>query len=174
LGFLTCALTLYWLSRLTLDAGYWDLFWPQFVQGISLGLLFVPLTTITMARISNERMGNATSLFNLMRNIGGSIGIATTTTVLERHNQLHSTYLGEHVTRFHESSRAVLESLQRGFESLGSDSYTATQRAYAALHGMISQQAAMLSFIDAFRLLALIFVVLTPLVILMRRPPVRG
>ena len=63
-------------GRLNLNAGYWDIFWPQMLQGFSMGLLFVPLTTITNDPIPRERMGNATSLFNLMRNIGGSVGIA--------------------------------------------------------------------------------------------------
>jgi MFS family permease len=67
LGFLFGAITLYWLSRLNSDAGYWDLFWPQFFQGLAFGLLFVPLTTVTMDPILNAGMGNATSLFNLMR-----------------------------------------------------------------------------------------------------------
>jgi len=173
-GFLIGAMTLYWLSRMTLDAGYWDLFWPQFVQGISFGLLFVPLTTVTMDRIPNEKMGNATSLFNLMRNIGGSVGIATTQTVLVRHRQVHSSILSEHVTSFDETTRALLDALRRGFESLGADPYTAAQQAHAAIQGMISREAAMLSFIDAFRLVAVIFLLLTPLVIIMRRPRSRS
>ena len=64
-----------WRS-LNLQAGYWDIFWPQLIQGVGMSLLFVPLTTVAMDPIPRERMGNATSLFNLMRNIGGSIGIA--------------------------------------------------------------------------------------------------
>ena len=59
-------------SRLNLNAGYWDFFWPQFLQGLALSMLFVPLTTITMSPIPKEGIGNAASLFNLMRNIGGS------------------------------------------------------------------------------------------------------
>src|SRR5205823_5539028 len=79
--------TLIWLSRLNLNAGYWDIFWPQLIQGAGMSLLFVPLTTVTMDPIPRERMGNATSLFNLMRNIGGSIGIAMTGTMLARNQQ---------------------------------------------------------------------------------------
>ena len=66
------------MGQLNLQAGYWDIFWPQLLQGAGLALLFVPLTTVSMATISQERMGFATSLFNLMRNIGGSVGIAIT------------------------------------------------------------------------------------------------
>src|SRR6185369_1657379 len=63
-GLFVGALTLFWLGELNLNAGYWDVFWPQFIQGIGLSLIFVPLTTISMDAIPRERMGNATSLFN--------------------------------------------------------------------------------------------------------------
>src|SRR5204862_5387697 len=86
-GLIVGGTTLLWLSKLNLQAGYWDIFWPQLVQGVGMSLLFVPLTTVAMAPIPRERMGNATSLFNLMRNIGGSIGIAVTGTMLARNQQ---------------------------------------------------------------------------------------
>ena len=98
LGLCGGALTLYWLGNLNLSAGYWDIFWPQFIQGMSLGLIFVPLTTISMDPIPKETMGNATSLFNLMRNIGGSVGIALSTTMLSRRAQANIALLGAHVT----------------------------------------------------------------------------
>src|ERR1700681_944780 len=75
-GLVIGGFTLFWLSRLNLQAGYWDIFWPQLIQGAGMAMLFVPLTTVAMDAIPRERMGNATSLFNLMRNIGGSLGIA--------------------------------------------------------------------------------------------------
>mgnify|MGYP003338043329 CR=1 FL=1 len=76
--------TMLWLGQLSLNAGFWDIFWPQFFQGAGMALMFVPLTTVSMAAIPREKMGNATSLFNLMRNIGGSVGIAVTATMLSR------------------------------------------------------------------------------------------
>ena len=84
----------------TCSAGYWDIFWPQFLQGIGLSMLFVPLTTISMDPIPRERMGNATSLFNLMRNLGGSIGIAMTGTLLARKQQAYINVLGAHVNAY--------------------------------------------------------------------------
>src|SRR5205814_4314238 len=86
-GLIAGAFTLFWLGRLNLEAGYWDIFWPQFCQGLGLAALFVPLTTISMDAIPREQMGNATSLFNLMRNVGGSVGIAITGTMLARTTQ---------------------------------------------------------------------------------------
>src|SRR6266853_2530095 len=99
-GLIVGGVTLLWLSLLNLQAGYWDIFWPQLMQGAGLSLLFVPLTTVSMDAIPREKMGNATSLFNLMRNIGGSVGIAMTGTMSERARQVGESVLGSHVTAY--------------------------------------------------------------------------
>ncbi|MEZ5289373.1 MAG: DHA2 family efflux MFS transporter permease subunit, partial [Vicinamibacterales bacterium] len=169
-GLIVGAGTLFWLGQLSLDAGYWDVFWPQFVQGLGLSMLFVPLTTISMDPVPRERMGNATSLFNLMRNLGGSIGIAVTGSLLARKQQGYFGVLGEHVNNFSAASRQMLESLQNAMVAQGADPVTASERAYALVAGMIQQQAAMLSFVDIFRLLGVMFICLLPLILLMRRP----
>ena len=100
LGLFIGGITMIWLGQLNLQAGYWDIFWPQLLQGAGMALLFVPLTTVSMATIAPQRMGYATSLFNLMRNIGGGIGIAITGTMLARTRQANSALLGEHVSVF--------------------------------------------------------------------------
>jgi len=169
-GLLLGSFTLFWLGSLDLNAGYWDVFWPQFVQGISFGLLFVPLTTITMDPIPRESMGNATSIFNLMRNIGGSMGIAASTTMLARHQQAHVNMLGAHVDPFSPTARAFFEHLRGAFLAGGSDLATATEQARRALFGIVQRQAAVMSFNDVFRLLALCFLALLPLVLLMQKP----
>src|SRR5438876_3954376 len=112
LGLLGGALTLYWLGQLDLSAGYWDVFWPQFIPGMSLGLIFVPLTTISMDPIPKEVMGNATSLFNLMRNIGGSVGIAAATTMVSRRSEANLSVLGGHINAYDPQSRSFLEGLR--------------------------------------------------------------
>ncbi len=169
-GLVVGAGTLFWLGQLNLQAGYWDIFWPQFLQGIGLSLLFVPLTTISMDPIPKERMGNATSLFNLMRNLGGSVGIAMTGTLLARKQQIYTNTLGEHVNPYSAQSQHLIESLRQGFVATGSDPVTAMQRAYAAAFGIVQRHAAMASFVDLFRLLGIIFLCLIPLVMLMKRP----
>jgi DHA2 family multidrug resistance protein len=170
IGLIVGAGTLFWLGELNLNAGYWDIFWPQFFQGLGLSALFVPLTTISMDPIPRERMGNATSLFNLMRNLGGSIGIATTGTLLARKQQEYINIMGSHVTSYSPSAQSWLESMRQGFIASGSDPVTATQRAYAAVFGVVQRQASMVSFVHLFRMLGIIFLLLLPLVLLMRRP----
>jgi len=162
--------TLIWLSLLNLQAGYWDIFWPQLLQGVGMSLLFVPLTTISMDAIPREKMGNATSLFNLMRNIGGSIGIAMTGTMLARHGQATTNMLGANITPYDPASQSMLYGLRQSFMAAGADVATATDRANAALFGMVQRQATMVSFVGIFQLLGILFIVLIPLVLLMKRP----
>jgi DHA2 family multidrug resistance protein len=170
MGLIVGGLTLLWLGDLNMRAGYWDIFWPQFLQGAGMALMFVPLTTVSMATIPTERMGYATSLFNLMRNLGGSIGIAITGTILQRQRQATAAFLGENVSVYDPVTRAVFEQIRASLMAAGSDAVSATQRAYMMLHGMILQQASMVSFVNLFRLLGIIFLVMLPLVIAMKRP----
>jgi DHA2 family multidrug resistance protein len=176
-GLFAGGITLIWLSRLNLQAGYWDIFWPQLAQGAGMALLFVPLTTVAMDAIPRERMGNATSLFNLMRNIGGSIGIAMTGTMLVRDRQTTTSMLGSHVSAYDAGSQAMFAQMRAAFMAAGADVTTATTRAYAALFGIVQRQASMVAFVGIFQFLGMLFLLLIPLVLLMRRPkrgPVAG
>ena len=173
-GFAIVGGTMLWLGQLNLNAGYWEIFWPQVLQGTGLAMTFVPLTTVTMQAIAPQRMGNATSLFNLMRNIGGSVGIAVTGTMLVRHRQTVGAQLGEQITLYDAGTQSMLAQLKAGFVAGGADAATATQRAYAAMHGMLYQQASIVSFVWLFRLLGGLFIALIPLILIMRRPKGRA
>lgn len=159
--------TLIWLGRLNLDAGYWDFFWPQVLQGAALGLLFVPLTTAAMADLEREEIGNASSLFNLVRNIGSSVGIAVVTTVLTRARVEHAHVLATHVSAYDPATRLTTGAIGGvlAARGIGSDQVT-----LAALNGLVQRQASMLAFIDVFRWLGFIFLFAIPLVFLMRKP----
>ncbi|HME00922.1 MAG TPA: DHA2 family efflux MFS transporter permease subunit [Terriglobia bacterium] len=170
LGITVCALTLWQLSRLSLVAGYWDIFWPQFIQGLSLAFLFVPLTTATMDPIPKEQMGNATSIFNLMRNLGGSMGIAGSATMSERWRQGDTNVLGANFNPYDYGSQEMMHRLQQGFMAQGSDPATALHRAYAATFGLVQRQAAMLAFNKVFLVLSALFLVMVPFLFLMGRP----
>ena len=173
-GFTIVGGTMIWLGQLNLNAGYWEIFWPQVLQGTGLALTFVPLTTATMQAIAPQRMGNATSLFNLMRNLGGSVGIAVTGTLLVRQRQTMGALLGEQITVYDVGTQSMLAQLKAGFVARGADAATATERAYAALHGMLLQQASIVSFVWLFRLLGWLFIALIPLILIMRRPKGRA
>jgi DHA2 family multidrug resistance protein len=169
-GVVASAGAMYMLSRLSLDVGFWNFWWPLMLQGAALGLIFVPLTTVTHDPIPKERLGNATSIFNVMRNIGASIGISMVQTIHYRAMQSHLHTLGQHVTAGNTTAQSVLEGLRQKFIAQGADPATATGRAYEALWGMINRQAAMLSYNEVFLILALIFLAMAPLVLMMKKP----
>jgi MFS transporter, DHA2 family, multidrug resistance protein len=168
LGLLVGAYTMFSLSHLNLNAGYWDIFWPQVIQGGAMAFLFIPLMATSMSGIAKEKMGNATSIYNLMRNIGGSFGIATMTTFLARRNQVHQDQLVGHVSAYDPSMRNMLRGLQGWFQLHGYNSVDATKKSLAAVYGMVQQQAAMLSFVEAFWVMGVIFLFMLPLLFLLR------
>lgn len=168
-GFIVGALTMFDLSGLNLQAGYWDIFWPQVFQGVALACMMIPLMAVSVSRIPKEKMGNATSIFNLMRNIGGSFGISLMTTFLARRNQFHQNRLVENVVAGDTGTQMVLNGMKQWFMSRGSDAYTAMQRAYAGIYGLIQRQAAMQSFVEAFWIMAVMFVGMVPLTFILRR-----
>jgi DHA2 family multidrug resistance protein len=168
LGFILGSFTMFSFSHLNLQAGYWDIFWPQVLQGIALSFLFVPLMTMSMAGIDKEKMGNATSIYNLMRNIGGSFGIAIMTTFLARRSQVHQSHLAEHVTLSNPATQRMLHSAQAWFQAKGFDQYTAYRKALGALYGMVQRQATMLSFVEAFWIMGIVFLLVLPFLFLLR------
>ena len=169
-GLLLGSFTMFDLSRLNLNAGYWDILWPQVFQGVALSFLFIPLMAVSMSHIPKERMGNATSIFNLMRNIGGSFGIATMTTFLARRSQLHQNHLVQHVTAGSSQTRQMLEGMRSWFVMRGSDNYTAGRKALGAIYAMVQRHAAMLAFNEAFWVMTMLFLGMTPFLLLLRNP----
>jgi DHA2 family multidrug resistance protein len=115
-------------------------------------------------------MGYATSLFNLMRNIGGSVGIAITGTMLARNSRATTAILSSNVTLYDPATQRMLAQMKGAFMAAGADAVTATNRAYAALFGLLQRQSAMVAFVGIFQLLGVIFLMLLPLVLLMQRP----
>ncbi|HUL14851.1 MAG TPA: DHA2 family efflux MFS transporter permease subunit [Terriglobales bacterium] len=170
IGLIVCIYTLWQFSRLNLNAGYWDFFWPQFIMGLALGFLFVPLTTISMDPIPKEAMGNATSLFNLVRNLGGSVGISVVATIQERLLQRNIHSLGTDVNPFSPEAAAMFHSLKEMFFMRSGDPAAAAKQAYAALFGMVERQASMIAYNDVFRILCVLFLLMLPFLLLMRRP----
>jgi DHA2 family multidrug resistance protein len=158
------------LSFFNLQVGFWNFWWPLMLQGAGLGLIFVPLTTVTNDPVPRERMGNATSIFNLMRNVGASVGISSVETLQFRHMQTHINYLSQHVNTANLQTQQALAGLQQKFMSGGADAVTATRQAHGALWGSLQQQAAMLSYNDVFRFLGWMFILMLPLLLLMEKP----
>ena len=170
IGLVASAYAMWELSRFSLDVASKNFWWPLAIQGAALGFVFVPLTTITNNPIPNERMGNATSIFNLMRNIGASIGIAMVETVQFRAQQRHINILGQHVNPESVTAQQMMQGMKGYFMGQGSSAATATQQAYGSIWGLVQRQAAMLAYNDTFLFLAFIFVAMLPLLFLLRKP----
>jgi DHA2 family multidrug resistance protein len=167
-GLVLGSLTMFQLSGLNLNAGYWDILWPQVLQGVAMSFLFIPLMAMTMAEIRPEKMGNATSIFNLMRNIGGSVGIAAMTTFLARRTQMHQSRLVEKITAGNQHMLEMLQGLQGFFRAYGADNYTANRKALGALYGLVQSHAAMLAFVEAFWVMGVVFLLMLPFILLLR------
>ncbi len=168
-GVLTFSFSFYRLMGFNLNVGYWDVFWAEFIQGLSMGLVFVPLMVLTMAFIPKERMGNATGLFNMMRNIGGGVGISMVATMLTRMGQEHTNLLVANITPLSPSVLGLLGGLRGLFA--GSGPVLADQQAYAALFGLVQREATMVALVRIFQYLGVLVLTLIPLIALTKRPP---
>jgi DHA2 family multidrug resistance protein len=157
------------MTRLTLGMDYWSLAWPRFLQGFAMGFVFVPLQTLTLATIRMERLGNATAAYNVVRNVGGSIGVAMATTLLVRRSQEHQTRLVGHVDVWDPETAARIKEWTAHFIAQGSDVTTAGRQAVAMLYRGTVAQAQVLAYADDFWLMAIVFMSILPLIPLMRR-----
>ncbi len=169
-GFITAGGALYAFSLFNLNSGTWNIFWPQLIQGAGMAFVFVPLTTVTMDPVPNHEMGNATSLFNLMRNLGGSMGISFATTLVARRAQFHQQRLDASLNVYSPRVRQALQRTQLLAQHAGASPSVAHGQALAMLYGGLRQQASLLSYLDGFYLFAIIFFCMVPLIWLMHRP----
>ncbi len=161
-GLSTAAFAFFEYSHLTLQAGAYDILWPQLIQGAGMSLVFVPLTTIAMDPIPLRSMGYATSIFSLIRNIGSSMGISFVTTELARRSQFHQSRLAESISIY---NPAVRQDLQQFGQAVGG-----TERGIGMLYGQILQQASLMSFLDLFYVLGILFLLVVPVCWFMRKP----
>ena len=168
-GCLLNAVSLYMMTSLTLGMDYWALALPRFIQGFALGFVFVPLSTLTLATIRRDKLVNATAVYGMSRNIGGSVGIAVVTTLLAQRSQIHQTTLVSHVTAWDPDTRERLAQWASHFAAQGSDAFTAERQAIAMLYRETVTQAQLLAYADDFWLLAMMFAAVPLLLPLMRR-----
>jgi DHA2 family multidrug resistance protein len=172
-GFGVLALALFLLGGINLTIGTASVIWPNILIGVGLSLIFVPLTILTMGTLPNEEMGNATGMFNLMRNLGGSIGIASATTLLARGAQAHQALMVSHLTPYDPIFQERLHAVQRALAPQVGP-VAAVRAGYRLIYGTLLQQATLLAFVDTFRLLGFLCLLCVPLVLLFRRIRMRG
>jgi DHA2 family multidrug resistance protein len=164
-GFLLFAVGTWQMTFLTHDWDFWELLWPQIFRGVGLMFSIVPVTNTALGTLAPERMKNASGLFNLMRNLGGAIGLAAINTVLNDRMDLHLARLHEAVNWASVPANETLAQLTQKFG--GSDGQL---MALKQMSLMVRQQAAVMSFADVFLMLTVLFVGLAALGVIMKRP----
>jgi DHA2 family multidrug resistance protein len=170
LGFLLCSFGLFLMSGFNLQADFPTIVWPRVVLGVGMAFTFVPLTTLAFATTPREAMGNATGIFNLMRNIGGSAGIAMVTTMLARRSQFHQTVLATHVTPYDPQVSAALQQTEQLLHvSSPAAPVVASPPPLALLYGEVQRQSMMQAVVDSFWLLGVLMAILVLGLLLLRR-----
>ncbi|CAN5923048.1 MDR family MFS transporter [soil metagenome] len=162
------------LSRLTFDSGAHELFWPLVARGVGLGLIFVPLTGATMAELVPEQLAQGTGMFNLTRQLGGSLGIAISATLLSRFTAQSRALLAEHVVVGDPLTTSRVEGLTRALIAKGADVLSAKQQALTILDRQLQGQASVLAFSKLYLLSGLALMASLPLLLLFRSGKSRG
>jgi DHA2 family multidrug resistance protein len=168
------AYAMYLMATLTLEASYWQIMLPRFIQGLGIGFTFVPMSTVALSAVPMRELGHASGLFNFIRTMGGGIGIAAVATMLERGSQVHQARLAAHVSLYDPDVWDRYHALAESFVARGADPATAEQQAWARLYEIVQREALALSFIDNFWRLVWIFAAVIPFVLFLGRRPRLG
>ncbi|HEV2687572.1 MAG TPA: DHA2 family efflux MFS transporter permease subunit, partial [Bryobacteraceae bacterium] len=168
-GLLISSFGLFQMTHFDLDIDFRHAVTARIIQSLGLAFLFVPINTMAFYFIDKQKTSYATGLINLARNIGGSTGIALSVTLISRREQFHQQRLVEHLTPLNTAYQATLEAAKQMFLAKGSDAVHAAAQAQQMVYGMVLRQATLLSFLEDFRLLALTFLAVIPLMFLMKK-----
>jgi len=161
-------------GHFTTESGQGDFFWPLILRGVGLGLIFVPMTNLALAELPMEKIPNGTGLYNLTRQLGGSIGIAVTATLVSRFRGQNYAALSEHVSRYGEATRERLAMITQAMIAKGTPAPVAETKAIALIQGQVMRQAAMLSYEHLFLMFGIGMGLTLPLLLLMRRGRASG
>jgi len=171
-GFGLLALSGIWLSRLTFDVAWSNIALVTFLNGLANPLIFIALSTMSFATLRRDQMGGATGIYNLMRNLGGSIGISMATTLLARRAQVHQNVMVAKMTPYDPVFQQRLEALRRVLTPKVGPSAAGPQ-ALGILYKTLVAQATLLAFVDNFRLITVLAICCIPLAVFLRRARAR-
>ena len=154
---------------ITPDTGVEHMFWPLILRGVGLGLLFVPITTLSLSTLKGKNIGEGAAFTGMMRQLGGSFGIAIVTTYITRSSQEHRVNLVSHLDGSSYEVQQRLWMLQKGFMSKGFSSNEAMNKAYQAFEYSVMKQSTVLAYIDIFLYLGILFLLCIPVVFFIKR-----
>jgi DHA2 family multidrug resistance protein len=167
-GLLVAAAGLFRMSGFNLDVDFRSAMWARTIQALGMAFLFVPINTTAFSSVTPEKLGYATGLMNLFRNIGGSGGIAMITTIMARRQQFHQEVIVSHLTPLDGGLTTTLNGMAANLVAHGASAPDAAVQAQGLLYGLVQRQAAMLAVTDTFWILALVFLCMIPLVLCLR------
>src|SRR5713226_1243230 len=173
-GCIVSASALFVMAGWDLGLDYGHAVRARMLQSFGLAFLFIPINVSAFAYVPKEKSNMGTGIINLARNIGASVGIATVTTMLDRRTQFHQSRLMEHVNDFSAAYHNMLSGIQMKLITAGSTAAHASAQAHGMIYGTIQRQAVMLSFIDNFKMLGVIFLAVIPVLVLMKKPRAPG
>lgn len=153
---------------LTPDTGKEAFFWMLIVRGVGMGMLFIPITTLSLSTLKGQQIGQGAAFTGMMRQLGGSFGVAVITTYLARQNEVHRSALVSHLNNTDPQVLNRVHMMQQAFMAKGATANEALQKAYAALNGMVMKQASVLSYMDVFLYLGVMFLFCIPFVLLVK------
>lgn len=166
IGFLLTFLFCFDLSTISLEAGPDYFFWPLIIRGIAMGLIFIPLTTVTLADLESIEIPQGSALSNMIRQLGGTFGTAIMTTYISTRSVLHVSRLADNVSSYNPISAERIRQFTNLFLSKGDALITATGKAYGMMQGTLIRQAMVLTYADAFLIIGGFFLVCVPLLLL--------
>lgn len=169
IGFILFFLFTYQLSGLNLSAGPDDFFWPLIIRGIGLGMIFIPLTTLSLADLTGREIPQGTAISNMIRQLGGSFGTAIMTTVISVRTKIHYDTIKDHVSSFDITSQERVDGLRNLFLSKGYSMIEASQQAFAGMQGTVIKQAMMITYSETFMIVGAFFIVCIPMLALFGR-----
>ena len=168
-GFALFGIAGLWFGQVNLAISQWSFLWAIVLSGLGSGAVFVPLSAISVAPLKNEEIGNASGLYNLFRNVGGSVGISVVNTIVARHEQLHQSELVHSLSPSSLVFQDRLQALERYLYLQGYGPVDAMRKAYALIGRELSAQARLWSYVDDFRYMALVCLACIPVVFMLKK-----
>jgi DHA2 family multidrug resistance protein len=159
-----------WLGTLTTSTGRGDLFWPLLIQRFGTVIMFLPLSMVSLASIPKKDIAASTALYNLTRQLGGSVGVAALTTILGSRTTFHRSAIVEHLSASDPNVQARVNMMASGFMARGQDAVTAKQTALTLLDGSARLQGSVLAFNDTFLITACLVLFSLPVIFILGKP----
>jgi DHA2 family multidrug resistance protein len=170
IGFTIFFFFTFWMAaKISPTAGESDFFWPLIVRGVGLGLIFLPITTMSLAGLQGKDAGQAAGLTGMIRQLGGSFGVAIVGTYLERTIQANRVALLPNISLYNPETTQRIQAFTQGFMAKGYSMAQAQQQAYAALEGVLMKQVSLITYSQVFTSLGLFFLACLPLILLVKR-----